>query len=1392
MKKSNPQSSFPVLFFAGLIIAFGGGQLAAIAEWADDSNFQAASNSCDWRYCEAHKMHWPQWPDLSPTGVDIGTSEVSLADDFKCTSTGPIKGIHIWGSFADDVLPDNGPGSLRFELSIYSDIPAQGDNWSRPGELLWTCTFEPAKYSVRKVHDGPEDWYDPATGLYLPGNHRRAYQYSFCIEDAPLTQEEGTIYWLGVKELGPANADYKLGWKTTIRRLQWNDDAVYLLTGESTWSPLTYPEKHEYTGETLGLAFVITGGEEMQTEHDLGDAPDSSNNFPGTPMLAYPSGVVANYPTVYWTGSAPYGPIHWDPKGSLYLGNRVSLENEADLGFDEDSHNNLKPSGDLPDLDDGDDGVQLPLMLPHCQEATFDYVLTVTDPSAIFNLAFVNVWCDWNRDGDWDDVVECPNGDQVPEWAVQDQILLLIELGTFTITTPQFMCWHPVDTTEPGPMWMRITVAELPWVTFADSAINGGSGPVEGYRYGETEDYYIYPGKESGQLEYDWGDAPDGTVAPGYPTLSTNSGANHVIAGPWLGDDNDKPDAELNGQPESKALGDDLDIDPLFSLGPPNDDENGVTIPTLIQGETADITLDVRGGGGIVQAWIDFDGDETWQASEQIYDGYLPNGIHAVSFSVPDSAAVGQTFARFRISRQGGLGPEGPALDGEVEDYAVLIEEAPQDIKWVQWPDLTINGIDIRVDKSDGRYRRIADDFECKNNNQITKVSLWGSWKNDKKGVIEQIHLNIHSDDPVGPEGQEPENQYSKPGQQLWGRQFGPGEFQETLYHVVRDPGEWWLDPVRGQWSPGSDSEVWRIDIYIEPTDAFQQQGSLDDPLIYWLEVQVDTEEGEFGWKTRRWPDLCRRPDHYMDDAVFWDLLSTPRVWRELRYPKGHPYHALETDSIDMAFALMYTPEGPGQPTSRPVSATQCPVVETQCPSVSTQCPAVQTRCPIAETTCPPVPTECPPEPTVCQRAPTQCPPVPTECPAVVTECRPVETRCPIAETKCPPIPTMCPVEETQCPATETRCRPEDTVCPSIETQCPAVETKCPPAETKCPPLETECPPVPTECPPSRTQCPTTPTRCPIVPTQCSTSPTPTQCPTEPTQCPVVLTECPPADTRCPPAPTKCPTALTQCPPEPTVCPRAPTQCPAVPTECPPAETRCPVVETKCPTMQTQCPVVLTECPPAETRCPPAPTKCPTAPTQCPAAPTQCPIVPTQCPAVPTPTQCPTAPTRCPPAPTQCPAAPTQCPLVKTQCPAVETECPPEDTKCPTVQTQCPTVRTQCPSISTQCPVMKTECPPDPTLCPPAPTQCPPVSTQCPPEVSKCVQVPTTCPPVDTQCPMAATRCPPIGTLCPICWIPITENPEMDTSYFPVTSQCPAIEVQCPTIVPEPLLAKAR
>ena len=242
-------------------------------------------------------------------------------------------------------------------------------------------------------------------------------------------------------------------------------------------------------------------------ESDLGDAPDSTNSFGMMPplvlMTAYPKGgpmnIQANYPTVYQIGSPPFGPIHWAAPLIAFLGPMVSSETEADIGPDMDPTNNIIPLKDTPDLDNFDDGVQVPLVLPNCQWTTFDYLVTIMPPMPApmpqTPTLYVNVWFDWNRDGDWDDTMQCAGDDVLipaPEWAVQNQVIAGLPVGLNKITTPPFMPWHPA-TGDMQPIWMRITLSEQRWAPTAGVLGNGGCGPQYGYIYGETEDYYFVP-----------------------------------------------------------------------------------------------------------------------------------------------------------------------------------------------------------------------------------------------------------------------------------------------------------------------------------------------------------------------------------------------------------------------------------------------------------------------------------------------------------------------------------------------------------------------------------------------------------------------------------------------------------------------------------------------------------------------------------------------------------------------------------------------------------------------------------------------------------------------------------------------------------------------------------
>jgi hypothetical protein len=236
---------------------------------------------------------------------------------------------------------------------------------------------------------------------------------------------------------------------------------------------------------------------------DLGDAPDSTNNS-GTSMTAYPKGgpmgVQAFYPTVFndSTGHGPYGPKHLNSTLVATLGTGISRETEADSGSDEDTITNIIPSTNQSDNDLKDDSITFPLNMPKCNWSTFTYKVNVIDPNVDM---WVNVWCDWNRDGDWDDdsttdpnILICTNG-YVSEWAVQNQYLFKgkLQAGLNTITTPAFLPWHPAI--APGPIWMRITLSDQPWKggLYPGETGNAGSGPQAGYLYGETEDYYFTP-----------------------------------------------------------------------------------------------------------------------------------------------------------------------------------------------------------------------------------------------------------------------------------------------------------------------------------------------------------------------------------------------------------------------------------------------------------------------------------------------------------------------------------------------------------------------------------------------------------------------------------------------------------------------------------------------------------------------------------------------------------------------------------------------------------------------------------------------------------------------------------------------------------------------------------
>jgi len=213
-------------------------------------------------------------------------------------------------------------------------------------------------------------------------------------------------------------------------------------------------------------------------------------------MWAYPV-VLAHFPTVYdptLSGNAPLGPIHWNAKGpwgcGVWLGADVSIEEEADTGWDQDMSpwgNNIQPDVQISnrDADDGVANVSLQSPFPCGQTSvTFSATNQSTQPAQ----AYINVWFDWTHDGDWDDTPDTGNClagvFPVPEWAVQNHVVILDPGLNSGLVTPTFLFLTPL----PGQtVWMRITL------TFIPVSASDGSGPVGGYEYGETEDYELGP-----------------------------------------------------------------------------------------------------------------------------------------------------------------------------------------------------------------------------------------------------------------------------------------------------------------------------------------------------------------------------------------------------------------------------------------------------------------------------------------------------------------------------------------------------------------------------------------------------------------------------------------------------------------------------------------------------------------------------------------------------------------------------------------------------------------------------------------------------------------------------------------------------------------------------------
>ena len=113
---------------------------------------------------------------------------------------------------------------------------------------------------------------------------------------------------------------------------------------------------------------------------------------------------------------------------------------------------------------------------------------------------------------------------------------------------------------------------------------------------------------------------------------------------------------------------------------------DGLTFSPFVTGETATLDLSVSlnnffdaGSYEWASIWIDWDHNFNFDDYELVYDVndfWFYNGLTSFqsSFVVPNTAILGETWMRARLSADGDLAATGDYFTGEVEDYRVNVQ----------------------------------------------------------------------------------------------------------------------------------------------------------------------------------------------------------------------------------------------------------------------------------------------------------------------------------------------------------------------------------------------------------------------------------------------------------------------------------------------------------------------------------------------------------------------------------------------------------------------------------------------------------------------------------------------------------------------------------------------
>ncbi|WP_395742930.1 beta strand repeat-containing protein [Prosthecobacter sp.] len=539
----------------------------------------------------------------TPVGVRVRLTSISSPG-----STGTSSGI---GEVEDNVVTIVGPTTDYGDWSGIADASNTVVSTLRLGALT-DAEFSSTKNATATGDD--TTYLDDEDGIALPALTAGG---TFTIP-ATVTNTSGASAYLNA-------------W------IDFNNNGSFADAGEQFASNVTVATG--LTNSTLNLSIAVppaaVTGTNLGARFRL-----TSASSPGSTGTGGGNGEVEDYvaniaaPTTDFGDFSGFAAASSIANTTLRLGTLVDKEYAATSSTD--------ATGDDTTGSDDEDGVTLPSMTAGAP-ATIPVVVTNTTGSA----AFLNMWIDYNNDGDLS--------------GANEQVATNVSIATGTTgSTQNLSITVPAGAVTGTSLGVRTRLTSV-----------SSPGPVGAAGTGEVEDYVV--SIITPPLDYgDWSGIADA--------------ASNATTALRLGS---LVDTEYVSTRNAAATGDD-------TTG--SADEDGVTLPSMTAGAPATIPVVVTNTSGstaYLNIWIDYNNNGVLtDAGEQIASNVIvasgtTSTTKNIGITVPAGAVTGSNVGvRVRLTDVASPGITGTAGNGEVEDYVTSIAVPTTDFgDWDGAPD---------------------------------------------------------------------------------------------------------------------------------------------------------------------------------------------------------------------------------------------------------------------------------------------------------------------------------------------------------------------------------------------------------------------------------------------------------------------------------------------------------------------------------------------------------------------------------------------------------------------------------------------------------------------------------------------------------------------------------